>query len=134
MGFGSSAAAPAVTGAALLLEPLQANVVAAFTNPEILIGTGFYLFLKPLLKASPLEMGKLPWVSCVLATGPRELKESCVQLASRQLRQCSQPVLGSHWAVTYLPVPFTSWQPDGAGTTYGVGTLVPGRVEYSLEG
>jgi len=54
MGFGSSAAAPAVTGAALLLEPLQANVVAAFTNPEILIGTGFYLFLKPLLKASPL--------------------------------------------------------------------------------
>lgn len=54
MGFGSAAAAPAVSGVALLLEPLQPNVIAAFTNPEILIGTGFYLFLKPLLKVSPL--------------------------------------------------------------------------------
>jgi len=36
------------------LWPLEPKVVAAITNPEILIGTFGYLFLKPLLKASGL--------------------------------------------------------------------------------
>ena len=47
------APAAAVTGVSLLFESWQPNVIAALTNPEILIGTGFYLFLKPLLRASP---------------------------------------------------------------------------------
>jgi len=34
--------------------PLEPKVLAAITNPEILIGTIGYLFLKPLLKRSPL--------------------------------------------------------------------------------
>lgn len=34
--------------------PPEPAVVAAVTNPEIIIGTVGYLFLKPLLKASPL--------------------------------------------------------------------------------
>lgn len=46
-------AAAAVTGVSLLFESWQPNVIAALTNPEILIGTGFYLILKPLLRASP---------------------------------------------------------------------------------
>ena len=45
---------PPTTGVGLVFEAWQPYVVAAVTNPEILIGTGFYLVLKPLLKASPL--------------------------------------------------------------------------------
>ena len=44
----------AASGIGLLLEPLQPAVKAAFTNPEILIGTGFYLVLKPILRNSGL--------------------------------------------------------------------------------
>ena len=46
-----SAATASAEGIALLLQPWEPKVVAAFLNPEILIGTGFYLVLKPLLKA-----------------------------------------------------------------------------------
>ena len=49
-----SAATASAEGIALLLQPWEPKVVAAFLNPEILIGTGFYLVLKPLLKASGL--------------------------------------------------------------------------------
>jgi len=44
----------AASGIGLLLEPLQPAVKAAFANPEILIGTVFYLVLKPILRNSGL--------------------------------------------------------------------------------
>lgn len=45
---------PPVTGVALLFQPWSAEVIGAFTSPGILLGTGFYLVLKPLLRASGL--------------------------------------------------------------------------------
>jgi len=47
-------AAAAVEGLSLLLKPLEPAVVAALTNPEILVGTGAYLLLKPICRRSGL--------------------------------------------------------------------------------
>ena len=38
----------------LLLQPWNAEVIAAITKPEILIGTFSYLLVKPVLKNSGL--------------------------------------------------------------------------------
>ena len=46
-------AAAAVTGIPIIFQPWTPEVIAAVTNPEIILGTGFYLVLKPLLRASP---------------------------------------------------------------------------------
>lgn len=48
------AAAAAVEGLALLFQPLEPAVRAVLTNPEILVGTGSYLLIKPLLSRSGL--------------------------------------------------------------------------------
>ena len=42
------------SGVGLLLQPFDASLVKALTNPEILIGTFGYLLLAPLLKRTPL--------------------------------------------------------------------------------
>ena len=52
----------------------------------------------------PEVTGKDPTVSEDPATSPRELHDAVVQVAS-MLRQCSQPVVGSHSTLTWFVEP-----------------------------
>ena len=81
----------ATTGLTLLFPPYDANVISAFLNPEILICTFGYLFLKPILKKCAFE-----WLrrthSMPLLSLRRTRNASAAQAVRYSMRCAVQPV------------------------------------------